>query len=95
MGLPMLAGNREGLPPFTGWVGRAMRAHRNMLENLVLFTALVLTAVVAGKTNQMTLLGAQLFQVGVEPLARQPSTPSSIHEMPSAVLPEALRAQPR
>jgi uncharacterized MAPEG superfamily protein len=61
VGLPMLAGNREGLPPFTGWVGRAMRAHRNMLENLVLFTALVLTAVVAGKTNEMTLLGAQLF----------------------------------
>ena len=61
VGLPMLAGNREGLPPFTGWVGRAMRAHRNMLENLVLFTALVLTAVVAGKTSEMTLLGAQLF----------------------------------
>jgi uncharacterized MAPEG superfamily protein len=27
----------------------------------VLFTALVLTAVVAGKANEMTLLGAQLF----------------------------------
>lgn len=61
VGLPVLAGNREGLPPFTGWVGRAMRAHRNMLENLVLFAALVLTALVAGKTNEMTLLGAQLF----------------------------------
>lgn len=61
VGLPVLAGNREGLPPFTGWVGRATRAHRNMLENLVLFTALVLTALVAGKTNEMTLLGAQLF----------------------------------
>ena len=61
VGLPVLAGNREGLPPCTGWVGRAMRAHRNMLENLVLFTALVLTAVVAGKTSEMTLLGAQLF----------------------------------
>jgi uncharacterized MAPEG superfamily protein len=61
VGLPMLAGNRDGLPPFTGWVGRAMRAHRNMLENLVLLTALALTAVVAGKTNEMTLLGAQLF----------------------------------
>ncbi len=32
-----------------------------MLENLVLFTALVLVAVAAGKTNDMTLLGAQLF----------------------------------
>jgi uncharacterized MAPEG superfamily protein len=61
VGLPTLAGNREGLPPFTGWVGRAMRAHYNMLESLVLFTALVLVAVVSGKTNDMTLLGAQIF----------------------------------
>jgi len=61
VGLPMLAGNREGLPPFTGWVGRAQRAHHNMLESLVLFTALVLIAVVSGKTNATTLLGAQLF----------------------------------
>ena len=45
----------------TGWGGRATRAHRNMLENLVLFAALVLVAVTAGKTNDMTLLGAQLF----------------------------------
>lgn len=32
-----------------------------MLESLVLFAALVLAAVVAGKTNAMTALGAQLF----------------------------------
>lgn len=61
VGLPMLAGNREKLPSPTGWAGRAQRAHRNMLENLLLFTALLLIAVVAGKTNPMTLLGAQLF----------------------------------
>lgn len=61
VGLPMLAGNRENLPVFTGWAGRAQRAHRNMLENLVLFAALVLVAVVSQKTNSMTLLGAQLF----------------------------------
>ena len=61
VGLPLLAGNRDNLPPFTGWVGRAHRAHRNMLENLVLFAALVLIAVIANKTNQTTLLGAQLF----------------------------------
>jgi uncharacterized MAPEG superfamily protein len=56
-----LAGNREGLAPCTGWAGRAARAHHNMLENLVLFAALVLVAVAAGKTNSTTLLGAQLF----------------------------------
>ncbi|HJS39521.1 MAG TPA: MAPEG family protein, partial [Burkholderiales bacterium] len=61
VGLPKLAGNREGLPPFTGWVGRAYRAHYNMLESLVLFAVLVLIAVFADKTNATTLLGAQLF----------------------------------
>ena len=61
VGLPMLAGNRDGLPEIKGWGGRAARAHRNMLENLVLFAVLVLVAVIAGKSNDMTLLGAQIF----------------------------------
>jgi uncharacterized MAPEG superfamily protein len=61
VGLPALAGNREGLAECRGWAGRAARAHRNMLENLVLFAALVLIAVVSQKTNATTLLGAQLF----------------------------------
>lgn len=61
VGLPTLAANREKLPEFTGWAGRAQRAHRNMLENLVLFAALVLVAVVSGKTNDTTLMGAQIF----------------------------------
>jgi len=61
VGLPTLAGNREGLAPCTGWAGRAQRAHHNMLEKLVLFAALVLVAVVSQKTNSTTLLGAQIF----------------------------------
>jgi uncharacterized MAPEG superfamily protein len=61
VGLPRLAGNREGMPPLTGWVGRAERAHYNMLESLVLFAALVLIAVATSKTNSATLMGAQLF----------------------------------
>jgi len=61
VGLPALAGNREALAPCTGWAGRAARAHHNMLENLVLFAALVLVALLAGRTNSTTLLGAQLF----------------------------------
>jgi uncharacterized MAPEG superfamily protein len=61
VGLPMLAGNREGMPEIKGWAGRAARAHRNMLENLVLFAILVAVAVLAGKTNGTTLLGAQIF----------------------------------
>lgn len=62
MGLPAAVGNREdvrGDPP--GLPGRALRAHRNMIENLVLFAVLVLTAHVAGKANAMTALGAQIF----------------------------------
>jgi len=61
VGLPTLAGNREGLPEITGWAGRAKRAHLNMIENLVLFAALVLIAVAAGKANAMTATGAMIF----------------------------------
>lgn len=61
VGLPKLAGNRERLPEMTGWVGRAQRAHRNILESLVLLAVFVLVAHIAGIHNAMTLLGAQLF----------------------------------
>ncbi len=61
VGLPMLAANRENFPALTGWAGRAQRAHRNMIENMVLFTALVFLVIAAGKGNQMTVLGAELF----------------------------------
>ena len=44
VGLNSLAGNRDSLPAITGWAGRAKRAHLNMVENLVLFAALVLIA---------------------------------------------------
>ena len=61
VGLPTLAGNRENLPEMTGWAGRAERAHRNMLESLVLFAILVLAARALNISNGMTVLGAQLF----------------------------------
>jgi uncharacterized MAPEG superfamily protein len=61
VGLPTLAGNRENMPAITGWAGRAERAHRNMLQSLVLFTALVLAAQVTSKLDATTALGAQLF----------------------------------
>jgi uncharacterized MAPEG superfamily protein len=61
VGLPALAGNREDLPPITGWAGRARRAHANMLENLVVFAIVVLVAKVTGKADAMTALGAALF----------------------------------
>ena len=56
-------GNRDapfagGMPP---WGLRAQRAHVNLVENLVVFAALVLAAHVAGRNNEWTALGAQLF----------------------------------
>jgi len=61
IGLTPLIGNRQGLPAVEGWAGRAQRAHRNMLESLVIFAVLVLVAQIAGKTNAATAFGAQLF----------------------------------
>jgi uncharacterized MAPEG superfamily protein len=61
VGLVTLAGNREGMPDLTGWAGRAQRAHRNMLESLVLFAILVFAAQVAGSANSITALGAAIF----------------------------------
>ncbi len=60
-GLPAITGNREHLAPLTGWVGRAQRAHRNMLESLVLFAVLVLITEITNKNDYVTGLGAQLF----------------------------------
>lgn len=61
VGLVALAGNRANLPPLTGIAHRAQRAHLNMLENLLLFAILVLVAAIGGRSNEMTVLGAQLF----------------------------------
>jgi uncharacterized MAPEG superfamily protein len=59
--IPTLVGNRE--PPLEGrgWVGRAQRAHRNMLESLLPFAIVVLVAHVSGKANTTTALGAEMF----------------------------------
>ena len=61
VGLPAFLENREAMPTIQGWAGRANRAHRNMLENLVLFTILVLVAEITGRANAMTAFGSELF----------------------------------
>jgi uncharacterized MAPEG superfamily protein len=61
VGLTRLAGNRDGMPEYTGLAGRAKRSHLNMVENMVLFTALVTIAAIAQKTNASTALGAMIF----------------------------------
>ena len=60
-GIPTSLGNREGLTPPEGALGRSVRAHRNMVESLVVFAAAVLTAHAAGRETELTALGAQLF----------------------------------
>ena len=61
VGFGTLAGNRETQATLHGFAGRAHRAHRNMLESLPLFIALVLMAQLIGRANATTLLGCQLF----------------------------------
>ena len=61
VGIGTLAGNRETQATLHGFAGRAQRAHRNMLESLPLFIALVLMAQLIGRANATTLLGCQLF----------------------------------
>ena len=61
VGLPTLAGNREGLPSFSGFCGRAQRAHLNMLESLAIFAIFVIVAQLTGRANATTALGATLF----------------------------------
>lgn len=60
-GLGTMVGNREGFAEPTGWMGRSYRAHRNMVEAIGPFAALVLVAHVAGSANATTALGAQIF----------------------------------
>jgi uncharacterized MAPEG superfamily protein len=54
-------GNREGMSEAHDFAGRTDRAAKNMLENLVFFTALALVAVVGGVTSPDVELGARIF----------------------------------
>ena len=55
-------GNRSGDPPATpAWVGRAQRAHCNLVENIGPFAVLVLVAHVTGKANSVTAAASVAF----------------------------------
>jgi uncharacterized MAPEG superfamily protein len=54
-------GNRDDVPEPTPLVGRADRAARNMLENLVLFTAVLAAVRLAGVHDGRVDLGAKIF----------------------------------
>ena len=54
-------GNREDAQDPEGFAMRTDRAAKNMLENLVLFTALALVAAVGGVNDPRVELGARIF----------------------------------
>ncbi|HEX7686482.1 MAG TPA: MAPEG family protein [Burkholderiaceae bacterium] len=60
-GLMAAMGNRDGAQDVQGFAARTDRTARNMLENLVLFTALVLAATAGGVTDPHVELGARVF----------------------------------
>jgi uncharacterized MAPEG superfamily protein len=60
-GVQRAFGNREDIGEPTPLAGRADRAAKNMLENFVIFIALVAALHFAGKASAQTQLGANLF----------------------------------
>jgi len=61
-GLPAAAGNRDGLSSDKpGFPGRLDRAIENLKESLFFFIPLVIFAAILGVSNEMTVMGAQLF----------------------------------
>ena len=55
------AGNRENMPPLTGWHGRIDQATKNLSDNLIIFVILALVAHAAGKTNDVTASASIVF----------------------------------
>ena len=61
VGIRVMLGNRDDVPEPTPVAARADRAARNMLENLVLFTAVLAAARLAGASGADLTLGASIF----------------------------------
>src|SRR5262245_209978 len=59
-GAQIAFGNRDDVPKAEGMAGRADRAARNQMEAMVMFLALVLAAMIAGKAAQVAF-GATIF----------------------------------
>src|SRR5437762_12795313 len=61
--LMLMFSNRDDLPPATPLAGRADRAAKNMIENMVLFTAMWAATRGVGGDNWKVVRGAQLFLI--------------------------------
>jgi uncharacterized MAPEG superfamily protein len=60
-GLAWNTGPRDSSPPLTGVAGRSERAYRNFLETFPFFAAAVLAVTVAGRADENSALGVQLY----------------------------------
>ena len=60
-GFVIAAGNRDQLPELSPIAGRADRAAKNMLENMVLFAVVVLVARLGGVPPENVAPGAAIF----------------------------------
>jgi len=60
-GFSLALGNRDDMPESAPIAGRADRAAKNMLENLLLFTVVVLVARLAGTAPEKIAVGAAVF----------------------------------
>lgn len=61
VGFKTVAGNRDGAPAPSGIAGRGQRAHRNLIENLVPYAAVILVAHLHGVSNSYTVVAALVF----------------------------------
>jgi uncharacterized MAPEG superfamily protein len=63
VGVKAMLGNRDGLPERTGIAARGTRAHANLIENLVPFAGVVLSAQALGYSNAVTQTAAIVFLI--------------------------------
>lgn len=63
VGMATVTGNRESAPEPQGVAGRALRAHRNLVENLVPYAAVVLAVHAQGISNAYTVGAAWVFLI--------------------------------
>lgn len=64
MGQAWGVGNRDAQPSTEGFKGRAKRAYMNLIEQLLVFSAIAIPAHIAGIHSGLTVLAAQLFIAG-------------------------------
>lgn len=61
MGMSWGFSNRDETASLEGWGARAKRCYLNHMENTVIFAAILLPISLSGTSNDMTVLGAQIF----------------------------------